>query len=189
MTGENAHMKRDWLQLISNAAIVAGLVVVIVELNQTRNLAFGQMMDGEFAMINDRYLAAMGESPEETLYKAAFDPGTLTGRDAVVLDAHYNSVVWSWYLVIRMMEATGIDRDWRGTVANSARSTFTTEPGRRWLREWAARGSWDVDNPSAYGYSDVWQKIEEVALSAIEESDRDWGFTLEHRYAAILGER
>lgn len=181
-------MKRDWLQLVSNAAIIAGLVVVIVELNQTRNLAFGQMVDGEFAMTNDRYLAAMGESPEEALYKAAFDPTALTSRDAVVLDAHYNSVVWSWYLVIRMMEVTGIDRDWRGTVANSARSTFTTEPGRRWLREWAARGSWVVNDPSRY-YSGVWQEIEEVALSAIEESDQDWGFRLEHRYAAILGER
>jgi len=81
-------MKRDWLQLTSNLAIIAGLIVVIFELNQTRGLAFGQMIDGEFAMNNDRFIAAMGEAPQGALAKATFDPSSLTPEDAVVLDAH-----------------------------------------------------------------------------------------------------
>jgi len=46
------------------------------------------MIDGEFAMNNDRFIAAMGEAPQGALAKATFDPSSLTPEDAVVLDAH-----------------------------------------------------------------------------------------------------
>ncbi len=157
-------MKRDWLQIVSNIAIIAGLAIVVYELNQSRDLAFGEMINGEYSMINDRYLAAMGDAPHHAFAKAAFDPSTITSQDAVVLDAYYNAVIYGWYKVIRMTETTGIERDWRGTVSNSARETFTTEPGRRWLRAWAEHASWALDERVSHLYGNAWSEIEEVAL-------------------------
>ncbi len=37
-------MKRDWLQIFSNFAIIVGLVIVVYEINQSRQLAYGQML-------------------------------------------------------------------------------------------------------------------------------------------------
>ena len=49
-------MKRDWLQILSNLAIIVGLVIVIYELNQSRQLAYGQILTEELSRINDRHL-------------------------------------------------------------------------------------------------------------------------------------
>jgi hypothetical protein len=181
-------MKRDWLQMVSNLAIIAGLIIVIYELNQSRNLAYGQILASSYATINTRMVTQMGENPQLALEKAVLNPESLTSQDAVVLDAHYNSIISSWYDVIRMMEATGIDRDWQGTIANSARETFSTDPGRRWLREWTQRPAWESMQPDFdQYYTDVWFQIEDVALGAIENASEDDGFSLKRRYRAILG--
>ena len=183
-------MKRDWLQIFSNVAILAGLVVVIYEINQSRDLAYGQILATSYATINERFVAQMGDSPQLALQKAVLNPDSLTPEDAVILDAHYNSIISSWYDVIRMSEATGIERDWRGTVRISASETFSTEPGRRWLREWAQRpGPSSTRQEFDRYYGEAWFEIEEVALGAIEEASGNSGFSLKRRYTAILGEQ
>ena len=45
----------------------------------------------------------------------------------------------------------------------------------------------DGDDSVDHLYSDAWSEIEQVALRALEENNPDWGFTLDRRYAAILG--
>lgn len=81
-------MKRDWLQIFSNVAILAGLVVVIYEINQSRDLAYGQILATSYATINERFVAQMGDSPQLALQKAVLNPDSLTPEDAVILDAH-----------------------------------------------------------------------------------------------------
>ncbi len=121
-------MKRDWLQIFSNFAIIVGLVIVVYEINQSRQLAYGQMLTDTYASINDRFMTFMGDDPRASLMKAALSPDQLSSQDAVALDAYYTSIIWGWHGMIRMSEATGIERDWRVTVRWVFANTFPLNP-------------------------------------------------------------
>ncbi len=183
-------MKRDWLQIFSNFAIIVGLVIVVYEINQSRQLAYGQMLTDTYASINDRFMTFMGDDPRASLMKAALSPDQLSSQDAVALDAYYTSIIWDWYEMIRMSEATGIERDWRSTVEMGVREHFSTEPALRWLSEWAARPPFgalpSVQSGQAGEYSSAWAELTDVALNAVDESG-DSRFSFKRRYEAILG--
>lgn len=172
-------MKRDWFQIISNTAIIIGLLIVIYEVNQSRTLAQSQLIDSWWSKVNDRELAVLGENPGSALVKAALSPDDLSSEDAAVLDVYYRSVVGGWLDLIRTSDVTGIDRNWHANVQWQARESFTTEPGRRWLKEWAARPLFG-DQPLTGAYA----QLVEVALEAAAEDVR---FNPEKRYRAILG--
>jgi hypothetical protein len=46
-------MKRDWLQILSNVAVIMGLVLVAVELNQSQRIAIVQSQQDWTAIFND----------------------------------------------------------------------------------------------------------------------------------------
>ena len=55
-------MKRDWIQILSNFAILVGLVMVAYELNQSQRLATVQSQQEWTSMFNDALLVAV-DSP------------------------------------------------------------------------------------------------------------------------------
>ena len=181
-------MKRDWLQIFSNLAIIAGLMIVVFELNQSKDLAYGQILTDEMTRFNDRHLTLMSDDPREAVVKSVLNPETLSPQDAVTLDAYYQSIVWNWYSMLRVSEVAGIERSWRSNVADQARDHFSTQPGRRWLKAWAALPPLP-DHPDDGGptYSNVWAELPRVALHAIEQTTEDEEFGLKKRYRAILG--
>ena len=85
-------MKRDWAQLLTNIAIIAGLVLLIYELNQSRNLARAQVVDSVYGAAVNRNLALLGESPEHAIAKSIFHPDRITESEAVVLTQFYTLV-------------------------------------------------------------------------------------------------
>jgi hypothetical protein len=128
----------NWFQIVSNIAIIVGLGLVIYALNQSKQIAYVQMVDDTFSRMTSRNLTMMGEDPRDALAKAALRPADLTEKDVVTLDAFYWEVVVGWLNYKRTSEISGIDRGWRNAIAEEARRVFTTEPGRRWLRAWSA---------------------------------------------------
>jgi len=81
-------MKRDWLQLISNAAIIVGLVVVIFELKQSRDIARTHLIKADYVAIQSRLYALMGENAADVVAKAKTAPSELTDGEKIVVDAH-----------------------------------------------------------------------------------------------------
>ena len=158
MTDRSARFQH-WFQIISNIAIISGLAVVVYELNQSKQLAWGQMAESTVSRVADRNLATMGENPQEALAKAVLHPADLTEEDAVTLDAYYMSVVIDWTLLYGTSEIAGIDRDWRRTVRFEAAREFSSDPGRRWLKAWAE---------GIYDWSGM-NQIAELALEAVRD--------------------
>ena len=64
----------NWFQIISNVAIIVGLALIVYELDQSKKVANGQMIDAAASRSNDLLLAMMGE-----------DPRVQTSRDGVVV--------------------------------------------------------------------------------------------------------
>jgi hypothetical protein len=115
------------------------------------------MIDAAASRVNDRYLAMMGEDPREALAKAAFHPGDLNEKDAVTLEAFYTSIAFGWANLYFTSGLLDVERRWRAGVPLEARQYFSSEPGRRWLRSYAA------DPPMGL------TEIADLALAAVSE--------------------
>ncbi len=126
--------QRDWVQLLTNIAVVIGLLLLIYELNQSRELTRAQMVDGAYDAAIFRNLALIGESPEGAIARSLFHPEDVTEADAIVLSHFYTALLISW---LRNRDERGLgyfDREFEEVIASEA-YFLNSIPGRRW---WAS---------------------------------------------------
>ncbi|MEM7002128.1 MAG: hypothetical protein AAF529_15165 [Pseudomonadota bacterium] len=124
-------MSRDWLQLLTNLAVVAGLGLLIYELNQSRDLVRSQVVDSVYGAAVTRNLALLGESPEKAIAKSVFHPEQVTENDAIVLSQFYTALLVSW---LRNKDERGVGyfEDMYAQVVASEAYFLNTVPGRKW---------------------------------------------------------
>lgn len=171
-------MKRDWLQITSNIAIILGLGIVIYELEQTRELSFTEGLASSGSVLTARTVSMMGEDPRQALLNAALYPDRVTELDVVALDALYLDVARSWFLLAWSEDVDGIDRNWEGVIHSDVWYLFKTEPGGRWLKLWL---DGNAVNPNS-----VIQKVVSVGRQALANDPPNPINTVEGRYRAIL---
>ena len=85
-------MKRDWLQIGSNVAIVIGLLVVIYELNQNHQHVRAQLLLEDYGNGLAHAGHLLGENPAAAIAVARTDPEKLTEEQKIVVDAHLTYV-------------------------------------------------------------------------------------------------
>ena len=132
-----AHPRVSWLpplQILTNVAVVAGILVLIFELYQTKDLAHVQTIDNAYVSAMSRNLALLGEAPEKALAKAIFAPNSIGTEDVVVLNQYYIALSVSWRRLKDTRAVGYFGGGWEYVVAEEALS-LNTEFGRRW---WAA---------------------------------------------------
>ena len=120
-----------YLQILTNIAVLAGIILLIFELNQASNLTRAQLYDGAYDAAVTRNLTLVGESPAEILAKAMYAPETLNETDAVTLNQFYNSLLTSWY---RNKDERGIGYfgSYYAFVVKAEAYLLNTIPGRAW---------------------------------------------------------
>jgi hypothetical protein len=161
MTDRSARFQ-NWFQIFSNVAIIFGIGLVVYELNQSKLIAHGQMVDEHISRVTGRNLVMMGEDPRESLAKAALHPADLNEKDAVALDAFYQAVTMGWSSLYYTSEILGVERRWRNGVPLEARLYFSSDPGRRWLKAWGA------DVAGTFGLTEI---VELAEAAARDQSD------------------
>ena len=89
----------NWLQIVGNLGLIAGLVLVAVQINQNTEMTRAQMLsEGMITAANNHYARA-GENPASAIARAQTNPDQLTHEDLVVLDA---LVTAEWLRAIRV---------------------------------------------------------------------------------------
>lgn len=128
----------DKIQIIGAAAIVLSLLLVLFEMQQSRQITGAQLMAQQFDGIADRYLALMGEDSAATLAKACHQPDTLTPAEQIVLDAYLNAN----FLTIRRMRElaefgnfVGGPSVWRAWSQGNFRYIFAYPQSAAWWDE------------------------------------------------------
>ena len=79
-----------WLTLLANVGVIAGLVLVAVQINQNTQITKAQIANDYFLADMELELAMMGENPSHSWNKAVYTPDELTSEDAVILDRYFN---------------------------------------------------------------------------------------------------
>jgi len=77
----------QWLQVLSNLGLFAGLILVAIQINQTHSLMRAEHGSRFYEHRMNFAAAAMGENYADALAQAAIDPKTLTPPELLVL--HY----------------------------------------------------------------------------------------------------
>jgi hypothetical protein len=95
-----------WIQVGTALAVIAGLLLVVWELQQVRTLARAQLTSDFMAMSNAVYSTVIGESAASVIAKACLDPESLTPSEVVIMNDYYLAHVT---LLARMVSLT--DRD------------------------------------------------------------------------------
>jgi hypothetical protein len=79
----------QWLLLVSHAAIVGGLVLVAVQMNQEMKIAEIQMFNEATSSRIAQQMTMMGENPASIVAKSLTDPDSLTLTELRVMDAYF----------------------------------------------------------------------------------------------------
>ena len=81
----------NWLQIAGNFGLLAGLVLVAIQVNQNTQIARAQLLSVGWMNVMETQLAMMGERPAEAWAKAVTGSQPLTDEDVYVLDAMLNA--------------------------------------------------------------------------------------------------
>ena len=76
----------NYLQILANFGIVAGLVLVGIQINQNTKIAAADMTSRAYELAAQYHLAMLGENPMEAVATAATEPEKLTDEQLLVLE-------------------------------------------------------------------------------------------------------
>ena len=123
-----------WLTLGANIGVIAGLILVAVQINQNTAITKAQMANDYYIADMALELAMMGENPADSFNKAVYAPDDITTADAAVLDRYFNYGMVQIQRLQKMDELGMAYEGWRERV-NYLRWHFGNEVGQRWWSE------------------------------------------------------
>ena len=83
----------DWLQIVGNLGLIAGLVLVAVQIKQNTDITRAQVTADAWTAELNLALAMMGEEPQLAFTNSVYRPDSLSEEDAVVLDRYYHFIL------------------------------------------------------------------------------------------------
>ena len=131
-----------WLNFAANIGVIAGLILVAVQINQNTEITKAQIANDYFLADMNLELAMMGDDPASSWAKAVYTPDEIDHHDAAVLDRYFNYGLVQIQRLQQMHEFGLAPDDWRDRI-NYLGWHFGNEVGRRW---WAySKKGWPED--------------------------------------------
>lgn len=149
----------NWLQILANFGIIAGLILVAIQINQNTKIASADFRSRGFEIVAQYQLAMIGENPSSAVAKAATNPDDLTDEELLILRR-----IFSFWVNVDSRRELDIEAGFR-----------TKEPA---VKHWQDRAE------SVYGANSVWAAIWEQFR---DDPDRDyeWISVVDKRFRQI----
>lgn len=80
------------LQIGANIAILLGLVMVALQINQANDISSAEFLDAGITAGIDRQLALLGENPNESMYRVLHTPSEAKPEDYFIADLIYETL-------------------------------------------------------------------------------------------------
>jgi hypothetical protein len=150
-----------WLQIVANLGLIAGLVLVAVEIQQTRDLARVQLQVEGTLAFQQVEIAMLGESPAEAWARSILDPDSLSPMEVKIVDSWLIHQVNQWRRTA-FMEAEGLAEP--GATERKVRENawfyFGNPFAKRWWRTIKRDGGWEP----------AFARIVDSQLAALEDT-------------------
>ena len=127
------------IQIITTLAVVAGLAIVILELQQSREIARYQINLSTITLAQTEFMSRYGDEVVKAMAKACRTPSELTAEDAFTLDALFNYHVYFIGLQKAKGDLGSVNAAWK--IEARRRVAFITgfPSGENWLRGFLSR--------------------------------------------------
>ena len=122
------------IQMGTGIALVIGLVLVFVELQQAKSLTLAQLTSDGYSEAMEEFRVLMGENPAPVIAKSCFAPDDLTPEEYVVLTAFYSGRIAqiSRLRVLELVADFGVP--WQALAEQQLVGILDTKPGREWFQ-------------------------------------------------------
>ena len=81
------HQVNDWMKLIGNLGVFAGLALVALQMQQSNYIARAEQQAERSKAYQDLEIGIMGENSAGVWVKSVFDPASMTREDIRIMDA------------------------------------------------------------------------------------------------------
>ena len=144
------------VKLITEAALLIGVVLVLIELQQTRVLSFSQMVQERFTSIIDHDSKIYGENLASVFEKSCQSPDDLSLAESMIMDAYFKNQIVQIIRYKTLQELGFLDDvgifDWK-YVGLKFRGNIRRFPtGIAWLKNHSVWGSEEFLNDPIVAY-------------------------------------
>lgn len=124
----------DWLQISANVGILAGLVIVGLQMKQAADLQKMQILREDTSAYMANEMSLMGENFTAVWAKSIESPETLTFEELRLMESYlYNHYVYRWMGSYRLYQAGLLDElEWKREVKHDASLVFGSPFGKAW---------------------------------------------------------
>ena len=125
-----------WLSLAANLGLLAGLILVAVEINQSSDLARMQLINEGNVALNQVWATFMGENPSESVARSIESPDEMTFAEFLVVDTYLFTSMNLFYRNYELArEGIFDDHDWQKPIDTYAAWFLGSRFGRAWWSE------------------------------------------------------
>ena len=127
------------VQLITGAAVIIGVILVVIELRQTRTLTFSQMSQERLAGAIEEKSKVYGENLADVFEKSCVSPEALTVGEALIMHDYFeNQVNHIMRAFLLQVDGVGFDTamadvDWTEAAAQFVWNIQRFPAGIAWL--------------------------------------------------------
>jgi hypothetical protein len=133
------------VQLITGAALLIGVVLVLIELQQTKWLTFSQMVQDRFTSIIDHDSKIYGENLADVFEKSCLNPEDLKLGEALLMDAYFENQIAQIIRYKSLQELGFLDDvgvlDWKYVGLKFRNNIRRFPTGIAWLKNHSVWGS------------------------------------------------
>lgn len=124
----------DSVQIATGLALVIGLVLVLIELWQSKQLTLAELSSQAFSEVMENARVTMGENPAPVIARACLEPENLDFTDLVVISAYYQAQTASIDR-LRILEAVAsFGVPWQQFATPILADIMATDSGKQWLQ-------------------------------------------------------
>ncbi len=120
----------SWIQILTGFAVLAGLGLVVWELQQTRDLVRAQLANAGYLSGSDTQRTFMGETFASTYAKACFQPEDLTDAELMQMTRYHEHLLLEVRRSKAYAEIGTHEFDWRQLARRNISLWLSTKVGR-----------------------------------------------------------
>ncbi len=128
-----------WIKLSANLAVLAGIVLILMQLTQNTEHLRLQLVDQINSRLYENNRALLGEDPVEAIEKSVLEPESMTFSDFLIVDVYLFNALNGWEDLYRLYQADLVEADaWQSRVDGDVVWYFGNRFAKNW---WIATGS------------------------------------------------
>lgn len=132
----NSDRLNRWLTLGANVGILAGLILVAMQIDQNTQLARTQLVNEGNIALNELWGTVAGENPMQAVAKSIENPQSMTFADFLVADMILSANITLMYRKYELaQEGIFEDAEWKKEVERLVPWFLANDFGRTWWRE------------------------------------------------------